>query len=401
MSNYSKPLSAFLFASALLLVSISTASADWQSTLAAKFDHVETFDNLPDWKGSCNPNNGYTYSGPAGSLFNGYACYGSTNTAGNWIQNFGTGTNVSGKSLSMDMNDTKGPDRMLSYIGDGTTSSGYDDVYIFFRVKFSSGLFIPPNSSNYWGYFKFFTPSLGFTNVSTWGTSTDRASACQDPQTLTAYGPNYTIMDWDYFGSLNNVANINPREAITGTCSNTTGSGYHASTYIGNDGTHYIKDSDTDPSGTDGGTGTFDMYNYSGRWLGLEIHHKLGADQGGSTHYRNLTSEWWLYDETGKVLHHWVSVNDGVPTNYRNGSLTGTTIHGSAYFPTHKYNRFELGGNIQVQPAGGGPSSGQFYIDDFIINGSQIGPSYYNLANGGTATSAPPAPTNATGTGKY
>ena len=376
----------FLFAAFLILPTF--ALADWQSTLGSYFDHVETFDNLTDWKGTCNPSTGWVYSGPPGSIFNGYCCWGSAAPATNWIQNFGSGTNVSGKSLSMDMNDSKGPDRMLTYIGDGTPTSGYDDVYIFFRVKFSSGLFIPPTSSNYWGYFKFFTPSVGFTNVSTWGTAAERATACQDPQTLMAYGPNYFIMNWDYIGSLRNVSSANPRPAYSGTCSRASGTGIQTDNSIGDDGTHWLKDNDMSE-----GNGTFDMYNYTGRMLGLEIHNKLGPDQGGTPHNRYLTSEWWLYDETGQVLHHWMSVNNGVPTEYRNGSLTGRLIPGSALFPTHKYNRFEIGGNVQVSPNGGGPPSGQFYVDDFIIDGSRIGPTYYSLLNGTSDTTPPAAPT--------
>jgi hypothetical protein len=352
---------------------------------------VETFDNLADWRGSCSAN-GWVYTGPSGSLFNGYACFGSSPTT-NWIQNFGTGTNVTGKSLSMDMNNTYGPGRILAYIGDGTPTSGYEDAYIFFRVKFLPGLFISPSqaATDYWGYFKFFVPSAGFTSASAWGTAEERATACQDQQTLSAYGPNYFIMNWDYLGNLHNIAMACPRPALyNSTCSRVSGSGIETDNSICNDGTHWIKDSDLSE-----GNGTFDMYNYQDRLLGLEIHISLGADSGGSTHNRYLTWEYWLYDETGNVLHHWQALSNGVPTAYRSAGFTaGQTIPGTALFPTHKYNRFELGGNVLLNHSGTNqaPSSGRFYVDDFIINGSRIGPSYYRSLAGGNDTTAPAAP---------
>lgn len=370
---------------AMILVA-STAHADWQSTLAASFDHVETFDNLANWRGTCNSN--YQWTGfPSGALFNGYDCEHAGDTANNWVDTF-TGNCASGKCFSMDMYNNTGPGRLVFYIGDGTNSSGYDDAYIFYRVRFTS-MFMPPGATD-WGYFKWFVPSMGYTSASTWGSAGDQASACQDPQTLSNYGPNNFIMNWDYLSPLKNIAAAHPRPAIFSTsCSRVPGTQGYETDNSDNVGTPWMKDSDRSESvpgnAVDGGgPGTFDMYslNNSSSVYGMEIHVKAGPDQGGTTHYRNLTYEYWLYSPTGTVLHHWLGVNNGTATNYQNNGYSGATIHASAYFPTHKYNRFELGGNQSISGGTTWPPSGRFYVDDVVINGGRIGPTYYALAGG-------------------
>ena len=336
-------------------------------------------------------------------MLKGYSFWQSSPPTSTWLSDFGAGTRITGKSIVLDMNDTYGPDRLHFYFGDGTSSSGYDNIYHFYRVKFLPGLFISPTQRSqgyYWGYFKWGELCQGFVGATNWGDATDRTKviqgvkACQNDHVLHNYGPNFTLLTFAYYGALTNVFNSSPAIGTIRSCDtpllngSTDTTGIQMSGMVGpND---YLRDNDRPE-----GNGTFDFYNYENRWLGIEAHASLGPDSGDANHSRYGDLEYWVYDETGNVLNHWKVLSDGVITSYVS-NLAGQRIPSQTFYPNQKYNKVTIGGNIQlINGSGqqiGGNTSGKTYVDDVIVHGSRIGPTYYLLLNGTADATVPAAP---------
>ncbi|EKE25847.1 MAG: hypothetical protein ACD_5C00018G0003 [uncultured bacterium] len=372
-----KSLQIFLIIIAFLF-SFNFAKADWDSQLKSFFDHAESFDSLADWKG--HDVNGEFYYGPPGSIFNGFSYWENILPTTNWIQDFGAGNKITGKSLQMDYNETVGPGRFFAYIGDGTPQSGYDDLYTFFRVKFADNFFATDNSRSYQKFFVFFT---GFKSAGEWGSDEDRILMCDDAQTLKNYGGNFLMMNLGYYGSLHNVATLHPRATLPDQecwATGTKARGYRYYNYT--DATHWMKDNDRAE-----GDGTFDLLNYEDQWLGFEMHASMNPDSGNIAHDRYGDWEFWVYDASGNPLHHWKAMDDGYITPFISSNLT--RLPSSSYFPTHKFNKVEIGGNISP-PA----LVGSYYVDDFIIDNQKIGENYFSLLNSNNDVTAPKEPTN-------
>jgi hypothetical protein len=97
-------------------------------------------------------------------------------------------------------------------------------------------------------------------------------------------------------------------------------------------------------------------------WIGYEIHLKLnpGSQYG--------TVEIWQYD------------NSGSPTLlYQN---TNQLLINNSISSGHYYNKFFFGGNNSNSYNWSEDMQSWYYVDDFIIHGSRIGPTYFALISG-------------------
>ncbi|HBO16740.1 MAG: hypothetical protein UR69_C0001G0295 [Candidatus Moranbacteria bacterium GW2011_GWE2_35_2-] len=99
------------------------------------------------------------------------------------------------------------------------------------------------------------------------------------------------------------------------------------------------------------------------QWVGLEVRYKLN-DRG----MNNGIKDMWYYDTDG-TEHHIGAKND---------LFLQSTYH---YDADDKYNAFYLGGNVSDTYKWGPGMKSEFYVDDLVINGSRIGPTYFSLLN--------------------
>jgi hypothetical protein len=139
---------------------------DWQTTLKYEFPIVETFDHYHDWVGEALNNQCANYiSNPntqpqhaildqVSDYIRSHCYYDRTSTAQRpeAIYNYGT-KGVTGKSLRLNWpgNGGAGNQEMSSvkfYFGDGTETSGYNELYIFFSMWMSKDRF-PTGVENY------------------------------------------------------------------------------------------------------------------------------------------------------------------------------------------------------------------------------------------------------------
>ena len=321
------------------------------------FDIVDTFDNLKNWKGKA-------WSGSkakvciekdAGdlpvkqdgspSIWTGYTHFNSSDAAGDWIADHGSG-NVwrgSGKSMRMDIGGGTGgtpgygPERFITYFGNGSRNSGYSDVYIFFMAKIDPAQF-PTEISNgvgkyvagkpyvYWRSWKFFTVTHGFESTFVHGD----ADAPRD---------NYGWHQWN--------THLRPIDGKMGTKIE----GWY--------------------EGSDSQSGVDDNWVYSsspiagiplGEWFGIEVHYSLGTAGTNSG-----KEEIWIYDQNGNGTLYMSKSNLYV----QHSKLKGDKI-----------NKFWIGGNNSNEYIWGPTMVPEYYIDDFIVNGSRIGPTYFSLIAG-------------------
>lgn len=111
-------------------------------------------------------------------------------------------------------------------------------------------------------------------------------------------------------------------------------------------------------------------------WIGVEVRIKMSSTNGAS----DGEMEIWNYSDTGDTLGHWLTT----------GNITKDVVGDS------KYNRIRMGGNrlpMNYLSNLSAPSwENRYYIDDVIVNDSQIGPTYFNLVNGTSDTTSPAAP---------
>ncbi|HAM36055.1 MAG TPA: hypothetical protein DCP85_09050, partial [Elusimicrobia bacterium] len=112
----------------------------------------------------------------------------------------------------------------------------------------------------------------------------------------------------------------------------------------------------------------------AGDWLALEIISDIGT-MGHS----DGTTELYIYDKAGNIKGHYSAA----------GQLKLTQFD-------HYYNKITLGGNRRT----GTTSShldGRYWLDDFIVDDSRIGPTYFSTLaafDGGKDTASPSAPAN-------
>ena len=326
------------------------AHADWESTLKTKFPIVETFDNLADWSPAKGGGNYYNQSvmpkKPDGSkgIWTYYSSW-STGGTSPWIANFGTGNSVTGKSAIIDIGGAAGPSRLGTYFGNGTPNSGYSDIFIFYRAKY------PKNE---------------------WPTaidSTSKLGSYVDGQPLTYW------MSWK-----SNTLNM----GCTGVNANTECSGaepysnYHIVPHIKPYGSStrrlYYRIEPTGAS-TDSSKGLWTSgYDVPReKWGGVEFHYR-NYQEGSQL---KTAMDVWLYDEDGtqhQVLAH--------------GIFDYSGLHPA----TDKWNFFFLGGNNSGAYTWGPTMQSKYYVDDFIISGTRVGPTYFTLWNANKSSLGTPNP---------
>lgn len=326
--------------------SSNLAFAGWESNLSQRFDIVETFDNVQDWTGQGYGDQRSLTGMPkktdgSNSIWTYYSHWGNDKTA-KWIGNHGSNNvwNGTGKSLRLDYNSSNGslgPSRLGFTIGTSPSDGYASEVYVFFMTRYDPGFFpMSGNSFAYFPYLKTFEIGSGFRDVWNWGTVEEQSAAVNETQKRNIYGLNYNIQNFHSCNSGELCGKYNIRTAQTSSSGDTTRS--------------------YDVVATNAGLGA-PIRN--GSWFGVEYHYKLSSPHGGSTGL----AEMWVYDAEGNIIGH--DQRSGIVT-FRDASM--------AY--KHSINKFVLGGNRSGFEAA---SVDHMFVDDFIVNGGRIGPTYFSL----------------------
>ena len=384
-----------------LMPGVSQGADVWQETLDQHFDIAETFNDLQDWYGTTHSSGvGDTHADDHPDRFPKKTdgtpsmwCYYSKWTEPsasdqNWIGNFGPGTywGTGGKSAIIDLSSTRGPSRLGTYFGNGDTNSGYKELYVFYMVKISrkqwptscgcsvancncgnTGTYSEGQNYSYWGSWKFNTIGTGWNTCKEWNGSSppDFADRYGDSNLISSikvnnYGP---IPKLD--GRPEQKQNLVLEMAIHRAPQDKTKAAPDENTQI------------TSLSGT-----AVDMTGKGGavitdEWMGVEFHYKLETQAGSSY---NGKFEAWIYNKDGEALRAFYI--EGV--NFLPSSGSG-----------HRFNRFFLGGNNSKAYKWGPTMEAPYSVDDFIVDDSRIGPTYFSL-QGETppSTGKPKAPAN-------
>ena len=111
------------------------------------------------------------------------------------------------------------------------------------------------------------------------------------------------------------------------------------------------------------------------KWIGIEVYARLNTDG-----QQNGLSKIWYYDEDG---------TEHVVAEYSDIFYQASCLAGD------KFNKVALGSNNSNTWLWGDTMEPRYYIDDFIINGTRIGPAYFmkKLSAPGQSN-APAAPAN-------
>ncbi|MCP4114858.1 MAG: hypothetical protein GY737_05525 [Desulfobacteraceae bacterium] len=365
-----------------------------QSQAASEFgfDIMETFDDIKDWQGSAR--NG---KGPAqitspdfpkrldgsDTLLNLYDYWVSNDPGDNFIMDHSknrgyiwdpnnTGT---GKSLCMDIShranfgygDGKnwGPSRFGMMFGDGDRGSGYEEVYTFHMVRIAPNQWptaIAPNKVGsydkneeylYGSSWKYFTMGHGFIRPWVHG---DGPGSGHDPE----YRYAKSTYGWN-----TNLIHLKPHNE-------------QPEFRLGLGSYHHMPTDGSPPRSPS-------EYDYRanrswymptevpvGEWIGVEIYYKLNdKDQA------NGEMKIWFYHSDGTE----VQVFDRNDLWLRGGGHSDDKI-----------NMLFIGGNNSNTYYWGDTMEPLYYVDDFIINGSRIGPTYFNKKLN-QPDSEPPPPT--------
>ena len=371
------------------------ARADWEATLKSHFDIVDTFANDQDFTGTLsNPGDVYTGSMPvktggAASIWNYYSVWG-TLPVSNWIANHGSDSigynqlsngvpSSTGKSMVIDLFNTKGPSRMGAYFGTpGNGSSGYSDIYVFFRIKAPPNLWptscaggdctaAPPADTGtytagqpyaYLGSWKFFNMATGWIDSRHWDNPTLQ---CSQP---------------------NPVDELNPSGGSAGNCRyGDTEDLIHLKDLHG----FIVPDQEL----------WFSSYiNWStlaqnfptNQWAAVEMHYKKETTAGNSG---DGVFQMWIYDGNGNALN---AGNPVIDLNSGDSTSVSTTINYTLPGVNHNFNRIVIGGNNSNEYIPGSGMTSGYYVGDLIVNKSRIGLNYYSLIGGSSDAIAPAAP---------
>lgn len=265
-----------------------------------------------------------------------------------------------GKSLVMDLGDNDSPDtamtglgaqRLGTYFGDGSVSSGLKKAHMFMMIKFSSNYFGAQPYAVGTNVLKFLDICSGFQSINDWGTAQDDIEAV-DYGSMAEYGYNSSIFNWKGGGS-----------------------SYPTQMFLSSNGYRVVS--------ADGGITWHDSQAYgyeetsidvvspyaSNGWFGLEI-----ATDIGTVNNSDGSLEIWLYDSNGNQIGHQLR----------------TELTHLGHFD-HKYNKTTIGGNRRY----GIDLSDRdlrYWVDDFIVNSDRIGLEYFDLLNGTADAVAPASP---------
>jgi len=368
----------------MLFIPPAFAQQTWQQRLEQQFDIVETFDGLQNWRGGT----GYhwdlaTMPKKADGTRSIWTYYTEDAPAvDDWIKDHGEYSwarenSPTPKSLCINYNnfvgapDGYGPSRLGTFWGDGVTGkSGYKKIYVFFMVKFRPGFFALKQGSStefeWVGTIKFFDICSGFTQVNYWGTSSEHSQTCGSDQDNVEYGLDFSVINIAGGGDSNGPSLFTADSSFIATNSGSCWTTGYSNFLKGNLPNAYL---------LSGSEGSFAQPYLSGKWIGVEIAMDMGTrgNSDGST-------ELWLYDESGNVVAHILKTGLDKLVNF-----------------DHYYNKVTLGGNrfgAGYDPDPGDSNENRFYVDDFIIHGQRIGPTYFSILNGQPQPNPPSAPKN-------
>jgi len=307
---------------------------------------------------------------------------GATATITGWpkmIANHGANTWRNGKSLMMNLGDNDnstgamagiGAQRLGMFFGDGVTGkSGYKKIHVFMMAKFPPTYFGVSGSQtdiDYIKVFKFLDLCAGFTSINHFGAPADQISIEQtSPQTTTEYGANVSIVNING-GGLSNAGRAFFIENISAAhlTPNSSPPTYYESANV----TKEMKNNNALYTSTGADVNRVQSTAAAGEWFGLEIISDLGTpnNSDGST-------ELYIYDKDGKVKGH-----------YKAAGLSKLVRF------DHYYNKVTLGGNRRTGTVTS-KTDGRYWIDDFVISGSMIGPTYFQLLASASDTTNPTA----------
>jgi len=347
----------------------------WQQTLEAEFDIVDTFDELQPWSGTNQGGRFFVNDHPddfpiklngSPSIWEGYTqFYIGSSQIEDWIGSHGDMHWSGNQSMCInyaslycqnsslyfgaDSERGYGTERMIAYLGNGSSSSGYNEVYSFYMQFLPEGFFRETNISGELAYgvlAKTFSMQRGFVDV--------KNLKCPDESlTDSSYGS-----DWYLDGyKIGSTVIANYHNYGTQTDINSCGYSNHpqVNQKIG-----------------------FEIPYFAGEWFAVERRQKNNFAPGVA----DGESEIWLYNMNGTVIGH---------------SLVAG-VNNRPYRDT-KFNRVEFGGNYQclyngINEYGGNP---KFYVDDFIIDDERIGIKYFELLHNQTLTKIHNADTNSDG----
>lgn len=342
--------------------------ASWQTILEGHFDIVETFDDLKSWKGTRSnggdiPITSYPNEFPvksadsSPSIWQYYSMWQPIGSE-NWIDDFGA-ENVwrgTGKAARIDYSAggdgiAQGPSRLGFKIGD-SPDDGYSEVYLFYMTKWYKKFFrTTDNSFDYFSFLKTLDISAGFKDVWHFGTDSEYSWLSINgatTQVLNQYGLNAQVYNFQS-GASTGLKLVDKCTMLT--TNSTTNKQYSQSEWNFN-------------NAEIGSTVFVD------EWFGIEYRLKLSNPAGAS----NGEIEVWVYDRNGNTIGH--DLRTGL-VNYKNGNTAFN----------HKINKFVWGGNRSDGPyctTGVNCNFGTTdhnYIDDIIVDGSRIGPTYFEILN--------------------
>ena len=342
-------------------------SADWQETLEQHFDIVSTFDELQPWHGTRAGGNVTTEinhpedlpqlkTGGKG-IWGIYSQYysGPNQAIEDWIGPHGgkawSGTQCAAINYKVDVycsnnNNSDnykgyGPGRLGLYIGDGTPTSGYSDVHVFFMMYIPPGFFIKNQDGTYQyaPVVKFFDAVTGFNDVYNYSIP----DTCQ-PNIQYEYGTNFYVFNISGGGSRPNE--IYPVVAGSYSLYDDSQSCWK---YEHNDDFNYDMR----------GAPIVDPIN-NGQWFGVEYEYKTGDPD-----VANGSMRIWVYDHNGNLL----------------GTDGKENVLLQKHF-NHKINKFVWGGNYQCTNDTDSPGEKTWWLfDDVIIDDQPIAQTYFSLLN--------------------
>lgn len=373
-------------------------ASEWQEKLEQHFDIVETFDELDDWYGT-----EYAQYVSGGDIFaerypddfpkidgkpSGWCYYSKWDTSLSpgeyWIKNFGSGTyfNTEGKAALIDLSNIKGPSRLGTYFGNGESTSGYRDIYVFYMVKVSrnqwpirceknghnvtcsaggTGIYEDGKDYSFWGSWKFNTIGTGWNSCQKWNGSVPDHEYRYGDASIT---PHIRVNNYGPFPRLDGKPEQKQNLLLNGHINGSPQN--EANLVYDKDEVHIDDIRESVITWTGKGVAVI-----TDEWMGVEFHYTL-EDPAGSG---NGKMEAWIYNKEGQFRRSFYI--EGI--NYLDASGQG-----------RRFNRFFFGGNNSNAYLWGPTMEAPYYVDDLIIDDSRIGPKYFELIGGPITAKAPP-----------
>lgn len=348
---------------------------------------VDTFDHYADWRhqkdqempkyladGDSSPWKGY--------MADGYEQYTEDEIAPlcltNWESDHQVGSKsfvLGNKATTLDYPGHNGPKDLCMYFGepgnmDGST--GYDDVYVFFRIYVPSNHFPTAQEFPNTKIFKFEEKldyintgqklvrlASGFTDADAYHCAAGDDPRCSEPGIIQSGNPDWTKI---YIGDASTWFNISTALDDFGRKRNF--SGYYQFYTSGG-----ISDLNRPRDG---------LNNIKDQLGAIEMHFKAETTAGSNRENADGIAEVWSYDKYGN----------------RKLVASGSSTIFKPYFSqqNHKFNRLCMDGHIRVNDIVDGrkqdiyfiPGSGMdtsWWLDDLIIDDKPIGERYFTLLN--------------------